>query len=450
MNEVRFLRTPSKAMEYSEKYGKIYRKALGFDDDKNQMATKTVTLIVTEDCNLACTYCYEVNKRKRKMTKETAKQAIDLLFEDYYKNSHYINPDNAEALIIDFIGGEPLLAIDIIEFSIDYFLHKAISLKHQWAMNTMFHITTNGTLYFNHHFQRLLDIYDGRLSIGITIDGNEELHDSCRFYKGTDKGSYKDVEKAYKDYIKRNAYAATKLTLAPDNIEYLYDGLKNCVQNLDLKIINANCVYEEGWKLEHAKELYKQLKLCSDWILENNYDQIINFSMFDISIGHKQDESENRNWCGGTGSMLAFAANGQILPCMRYASISLPPEVKPLEIGTLKDGLGRKEEHKKVIDDLESITRKSQSTDKCFNCPIGSGCGWCSAYNYQMFGTPNKRATFICLMHQARVLANVYHINKYYRKYGISERYEMNIPNEWALKIIDNEELNLLKELSHK
>ena len=42
----------------------------------------------------------------------------------------------------------------------------------------------------------------------------------------------------------------------------------------------------------------------------------------------------------------------------------------------------------------------------------------CSAYNFQEFGTVDKRATYICVMHKARALANVYFWNKYYEKQG--------------------------------
>ena len=61
---------------------------------------------------------------------------------------------------------------------------------------------------------------------------------------------------------------------------------------------------------------------------------------------------------------------------------------------------------------LSGITRQSQSTDECLNCSVNSGCAWCTAYNYDHYKTPNKRATFICWMHKARVLANYYYWNK--------------------------------------
>ena len=72
----------------------------------------------------------------------------------------------------------------------------------------------------------------------------------------------------------------------------------------------------------------------------------------------------------------------------------------------------------------------------------------CSAWNYQETGTPNKRSTNICAMHKARALANVYYWNKWYRQNNIPKRFKMWLPKEEALKIIDEEEYNMLSELS--
>ena len=51
-------------------------------------------------------------------------------------------------------------------------------------------------------------------------------------------------------------------------------------------------------------------------------------------------------------------------------------------------------------------------------------------------------------MHKARALGNIYFWNKYYRQHGRQERMKMYIPDEWALEIINQNELNMLKELS--
>ena len=100
------------------------------------------------------------------------------------------------------------------------------------------------------------------------------------------------------------------------------------------------------------------------------------------------------------------------------------------------------------VECLQKITRRSQSTDECFYCPIARGCSWCTAYNYEVFGTINKRATFICPMHKARALANVYYWNKYYQLKESDKRFTNYCPKEWALEIIDENEYNMLNDLA--
>ena len=79
---------------------------------------------------------------------------------------------------------------------------------------------------------------------------------------------------------------------------------------------------------------------------------------------------------------------------------------------------------------------------------MASGCGQCVAWDYQQNGDPNIRSTNICAMHKARSLANVYYWNKWYKQNGIDETFKMWLPKEEALKIIDEDEYNMLSELS--
>ena len=77
-------------------------------------ASKTVTFIVTKDCQLACKYCYLVGKNsKERMSFDVAKKAID-----YILSHEYDMPE--ESVVFDFIGGEPFLEIDLIDKICDY------------------------------------------------------------------------------------------------------------------------------------------------------------------------------------------------------------------------------------------------------------------------------------------------------------------------------------------
>ena len=52
-------------------------------------------------------------------------------------------------------------------------------------------------------------------------------------------------------------------------------------------------------------------------------------------------------------------------------------------------------------------------------------------------------------MHKARALYNYYFWNKYYRKNNSDKRMKVYIPDEWALEIIDQDELDMIKELQN-
>jgi len=215
------------------------------------------------------------------------------------------------------------------------------------------------------------------------------------------------------------------------------------------KDINLNCVYEKGWTEEHAKILYKQLKKVADYMYEHDLFEEISLSIFENSFFCPKDEDDLANWCGGTGAMLSVDWKGDIYPCIRYMESSLGDSQPPLIVGNVYDGMFSTEKQKCDFDCLKCINRRTQSTDECFYCPIANGCSWCSAYNYQVFGTPDKRATFICIMHKARALANAYYWNKGYILSHQPKRFHIYLPDEEALKIIDEDELLMLKFLEN-
>lgn len=81
-------------------------------------------------------------------------------------------------------------------------------------------------------------------------------------------------------------------------------------------------VFEDVWKVEHAKLLYSQLKKLADEIIARElYTEHLN-SMFTESIGGALSPEEKENWCGGDGSMLAIGTDGACYPCLRYMSYS--------------------------------------------------------------------------------------------------------------------------------
>lgn len=434
--------------EYPETLNRLFLedKTKGFDAKTEGFYARTITFQVTEDCCMKCSYCYQHNKKPNVMPFEIAKQFIDDLLSGSEKLTNYI-PKETVGIVLEFIGGEPFLEIDLVSKITDYYFNECARLHHPWATRTRLSISTNGLLYFEPKVQEYIRKHQRHLSLNITVDGNKELHDSCRFDLNGN-GTYDRVVSAVDDYTKKYGKGAlpTKMTISPDNVRKLSQAVIAMIE-YGYPIVHFNPVYEDVWSIEDAKIFYEQLKELADYLIKNNKLDPLVCPYLSPAYCHPMPEEDNHNWCGGTGSMLAIDWQGNLYPCIRYMPSSLGEQREPYVIGTVKDGITSTEEQKYRIDCLNCITRKSQSTEECFNCSIASGCGWCSGYCYELYGTPNKRTTFICDLQKARSLALTYMWNKYYKKIHSKDVYKMDIPDDWALQIIDQKELNMLKEL---
>ena len=436
--------------QWQDMIARLYPETIKYDEKSNgtRSLSRTVTFQVTDECNLCCTYCYQINKGKRKMKFEYAKKLIDMLLSGDPRLGGYVDVETSPGIIIEFIGGEPFLCVDLIDQICTYFYSEAIRLMHPWATKFCISICSNGVLYFDPKVQKFLNKWRNNISFSITIDGNKELHDACRvFPDGT--GSYELAVAGAEDWMKRGYYMGSKITIAPGNLQYVYDAIIHMVE-LGYKDINANVVYEKGWTLEHAQEFYRQLKRVADYWLEHDLADTTYMALFNAEYFHPKEETDLQNWCGGTGLMLSMDPDGWLYPCIRYMESSLGTDREPLRIGHVNFGIAQRECDKQCVECLNKIDRRTESTDECFYCPIAEGCSWCSAYNYQENGTPDSRCTYICDMHKARALANAYFWNKWYRKKDTKERFVIHCPEEWALPIISKDEFEMLKDLAKK
>lgn len=408
--------------------------------EENNKFTRNITFQITDDCNLCCSYCYQHNKGHHKMPFEIAKKLIDEILTNDKSINSYVKSENAIGIVLEFIGGEPFLEVDLIDKIIDYFIEKCIILHHPWIDRFRVSICSNGVLYFTPKVQEFIKKHQTHLSFTISIDGNKTLHDACRvFPDGT--GSYDLAIKAAKHYRKYyDAILSSKMTLSPDNINFVFPALVNLWEN-EYNFIYCNCIYEKGWTTEHAKILYYELKKVADYLLNNHLERIKGTSILNLDLSQQKNISD-KNFCGGDGNMLAVDYKGDLYPCLRYMESSIGQNQSPYIIGNVNDGIGYNQQTKDMIAGLD-VTYKSQSPQECLDCPVSSECGWCSALNYQEFGTINKRTTYTCLMHKARVLANYYYQNK------MGGNYPFLINKQDAIDIIGEDETNYLMELAN-
>jgi uncharacterized protein len=369
--------------------------------------TKDITFCLTEDCNLRCKYCYMTGKNSdNKMNIIIAKKAVDYFLEnrDIFKE---------EKVIWNFIGGEPLLEIDMLDEIVDYIKLKMYKLDHPWFNAYRISISTNGILYHIDKVQKFITKNKKHLSIGITIDGNKIKHDLMRVKQNGD-GSYNDVIKNIPLWLSQFKNAETKVTFASDDLIYLKDSIIH-LWELGFKKIPANVVFENVWK-EGDDVIYEsQLKELADYIIDHEmyYDYSVKF--FDPKIGNPLTKLEKeRNWCGA-GQMIAIDTKGKFYPCIRFLDFCLNGK-ENRTVGDVFNGVNLD-----LLRPFQTLSLEAQSDPQCVTCEVASGCSWCTGANYDSSesGTIYQRSTAICKMHKANVRACNYFWGELSRRKGL-------------------------------
>jgi uncharacterized protein len=346
-----------------------------------------VTINTNEDCNLACKYCYEVNKKHRVLDINIAKKFIDLILttddligvkgtdKDWMLN---------QGLILDFIGGDSLMHPELVDELLRYFSFKAIQLNHKWKSNWRASLSTNGTLFERQDVRDMLVKWKNNLSVGVSIDGCPELHDKNRIYlDGT--GSLATIMKWWPWFIDTFGDGArrTKSTLSKDSIPYIYDSLVFMHEIMGIKWISQNFIMEDMHLTEDdLKLLDEQLDKCYKYVLQHNDD--LYWSMLGqkniLSYEESCKSHPNSGYCGA-GCMPTLSVNGKIYPCFRFL-----PHTSNLDldfnIGNVEEGLTNK--HRLTI--VQEQTREKISPEKCKTCDCESLCSWCIGGAYSENG----------------------------------------------------------------
>jgi len=369
-----------------------------------QGKAKTITFIVTKDCQLVCKYCYLVGKNnKERMSFDVAKKAIDYILRE---REIFKEP----SVVFDFIGGEPLMEIELIDKITDYIKNKLQIENHPWLNAYRFNFSTNGLMYNDKRVQQYIQKNKEEISIGITIDGTQKKHDLQRVF-ANGKGSYNEIIDNVSLWIKQFGTVDTKVTVSSDDIPYIKESILH-LWSIGITHVYINVVFENIWKEGDDLLLEEQLMSLADEIIEKEYYKNYTCSFFSENLGKPLDRKfHNQNWCG-TGRMLAVDAVGNFYPCTRFAGYSLR-EKKPAIIGNIHDGIDQNK-----LRPYLTLDRCTQSSQECIDCEVADGCAWCQGENYDSADTPTifQRATPICKMHKARVRANNYYWNKLFRK----------------------------------
>jgi sulfatase maturation enzyme AslB (radical SAM superfamily) len=255
---------------------------------------ESVMLIITDNCNLACKYCYEKDKHaQNNMSQETVISTIDFLYSQGGKNPS-----------ITFFGGEPLLNIDAIKAAYLY-------IK-ETKRNVELSIITNGTIMTDEYYDLVQKmIIDNNYSTQLSIDGSQEVQDISRIKKDG-KSCFKSIEKNISKYKELYKDAPELLNihgvLDKDTIGSLFKSFLFFKETWKIDRIWFMPANNIEWDSEDVKKYDEQMGLITEYLI--NHKDFNTFSPLDKIFNQLSNKP-----CGAGQGYVSVNYDGFIFPC---------------------------------------------------------------------------------------------------------------------------------------
>lgn len=330
---------------------------------------KTIQIAITERCNLNCVYCYEHKKDLRILPVQTIKEF--LLNETASLNAF----DEFE---INFHGGEPMLAFPQIREIAEWVWSRT------WPKPFICFATTNGTLVHG-EIKEWFKANAKRFVLGLSLDGTKEMHDRNR------SGSYDRIDFAF--FHETWPFQAVKATVSPYSIHTFADGVKHILK-LGFSF-SINLAYGMEWPDDLLPVYRRELQKVADFYLANPNLELHKLQAHIVSrIGansiRKQEDRDNRKWCGTGSSMVCLGTDGKIYPCQSFMPSS---EVKDGDVVRMSLDFSK-----------DAIFRDPA----CSGCLLESACPSCYGNNYTRTGTLYTRDKTLCKFRKVEAVASSY------------------------------------------
>lgn len=357
---------------------------------------KTLTLVLTNNCNLKCSYCYAnkgaYNKKGFVMSSETGKKSIDLLLESI------LNQNLSEGEIT-FFGGEPLLEknllINLLEYSSNKFISNNKKIKYT--------IITNGTL-LDLEIIQLIKKY--KISVIVSLDGDENIHNKNRITLDG-KGSFNKIISNIEILKKNKIEPIIRITFSDGNEDSL-----NVIKSLHEKY-NLN-LFSYDYDSNMSDKSFKCFLESLDSLYEYYFEKIKGedyFNIFEITnnIGFILNRLRKNFHCSCGVAYLTVSADGFVYQCQRF-------------IG--KEKYVEKDIQNLKLDDLNKQKNCYKNNllipSNCQQCEFQYACGGTCFHNRkENFQVNNRDCVYKKndIINSLRFLTELYSDENIFRKY---------------------------------
>lgn len=339
-----------------------------------------VTLVLTHECNLACSYCYTGEKFRREMDWETASRSLDLLFDARREQT----PWRVEAPIdLGFFGGEPLICFDMME----RVAVEARARAEREGRRLRLAVTTNGTLVTAERARRMKEL---DVQVTLSLDGCRAAHEATRPQRGG-RSSFDDVVAGAQQMLAAGLGLQVIAVVAPENVRWLGESVR-FLAGLGAKEIILNPAFECAWSdadlalwergLEEAVEVYAEAIRAGRPIAMPTFDNKL--------LAAAKGGLASCDTCGSGDREIAVSPRGNLFPCARMVGEDRDDK---LVIGHLDTGIDR---------GRVSGLKRGPADPACGECAEQWRCGAsCACANLAETGTTHLPGGTQCWYEQA-------------------------------------------------
>lgn len=277
---------------------------------------QALVLNITNQCNLACTYCYEFGADKiatpqgkpKFMTLETAKTSVDFLLE---------RSVGRDAVHITFFGGETLMNFKLLREVVLY--AKAQAAAQDRIIG--FSLTTNATLLTD----EIIDfLADNAIGVTVSMDGPPDLQDKHRVDK-KGRGTYAVIAPRLQKLIARHRTRAitARVTLTRDvtDVVRIYRHLKDEIGFHEVGFAPVTNSGGQDYSIDDSAMdgvLAQFHELADEWLAHALRGEMHGFSNVSETIGELIQGVNKSHPCGAGLGLLGVSPSGDLSPCHRF------------------------------------------------------------------------------------------------------------------------------------